>query len=292
MMAIEYEEIRKATKNFQSDRLVGRGGSSSIYKGWIDEHNLTAVKPGSGIVVAIKKMNLEGHQEHKEWVDEIIYLSQLRHPNLVKLIGYGCNTDKRIVVYEFMPKGSLNNHLFTRVHEALPWATRTKVAIGAATALAFLHGLETPVIHGAIKSSDILLDADFNAKLSNFGIVRYSGRIQQVIVPYIAPECWATGCSTTRCDVFGFGGVLLELMSGLPVIDRMRPAEKRDLVKWATPYLKDKRRVWKVVDSRLMGEYPQEEACKLANIVLQCVSEDPSLRPGMSEVVAELQKLQ
>ncbi|XP_057799447.1 probable serine/threonine-protein kinase PBL18 [Salvia miltiorrhiza] len=291
-MAIEYEEIRKATKNFESEVLVGRGGFGSvIYNGWIDEQKLTAVKPASGIAVAINKMNL---QQHKEWVDEINYLRQLRHPNLVKLIGYGCNTDKRIVVYEFMPKGSLYNHLFTSGHEALPWATRTKVAIGAATALAFLHALEIPVIHGALQSSDILFDGDFNTKLSNFGIARECPTgcdAAQFINIYGAPEYITTGRSSTRSDVYGFGVVLLELMSGRPVWDRTRPAEEGQLVKWARPYLRDERRVGEMMDSRLMGEYTIKEACKLANIALHCVSEAPKLRPTMSEVVAQLEQL-
>ncbi|XP_057771302.1 receptor-like cytoplasmic kinase 176 isoform X2 [Salvia miltiorrhiza] len=299
VMAIEYEEIRKATKNFTADLLVGEGGFGSVYKGWIDEHNLTAVKPGSGIAVAIKKMNHQGLQGHKEWVDEIHYLSQLHHPNLVKLIGYSCNKDERIVVYEFMPKGSLNNHLFTRGHLFLPWATRTKVAIGAARALAFLHNLEIPVIHRGINSRDFLLDGDFNTKLSDFGLARDGPTGDRTHVStrvmgtygYAAPEYMATGHLTTRCDVFGFGVVLLELMSGLRVIDRMRAAGKHNLMDWAKPYLKDKRRVSKIVDSRLMGKYPPKEARKVAKIVLQCVSEDPSLRPRMSEVVAELEKL-
>ncbi|XP_057799446.1 probable serine/threonine-protein kinase PBL10 [Salvia miltiorrhiza] len=299
-MAIEYDEIRKATKNFKSE-VLGRGGSGSvIYKGWIDERKLTAVKPASGIAVAIKKMNIQGYQPHQEqWVDEINHLRQLRHPNLVKLIGYGCNTDERIVVYEFMPKGSLYNHLFTSGHEALPWATRTKVAIGAATALAFLHALEIPVIHGTLRSSDILFDGDFNTKLSDFGIPKirpnangcYDMAVFGNTLMYAAPEYIMTGCPSTRSDVYGFGVVLLELMSGRPVMDRTRPAEECQLVKWARPYLRDERRVGEMMDSRLMGEYTLKEACKLANIALHCVSEAPRLRPTMSEVVAQLEQL-
>ncbi|XP_057771303.1 probable serine/threonine-protein kinase PBL9 [Salvia miltiorrhiza] len=297
--AIEYEEIRKATKNFRADLLVGQGGFGCVYKGWIDEHNLTAVKPGSGIAVAIKKMNHQELQGHKEWVDEIHYLSQLHHPNLVKLIGYSCNIDERIVVYEFMPKGSLDNHLFTRGYLFLPWATRTKVAIGAARALAFLHDLEIPVIHRGTKSGDILLDGDFNAKLSDFGIARDGPTGDRTHVStrvvgtygYAAPEYIATGHLTTRCDVFGFGVILLELISGLRVVDRNRPRGMYNLIDWARSYLKDKKCVSKIVDGRLMGEYPYKEACKVAKIVRQCVSEDPRLRPRMSEVVAELEKL-
>ncbi|KAH6829205.1 protein kinase 2B [Perilla frutescens var. hirtella] len=299
VMAIEYEEIKKATKNFKPDLLLGEGGFGPVYKGWIHEHHLTAVKPGSGIAVAVKKLNTGGYQGRQEWVDEINYLSQLRHPNLVKLIGYSFDTDNRIVVYEFMHRGSLDNHLFRRRHQVLPWATRIKVAVGAARALAFLHNLEVPIIHRNIKCSDILLDDDFNTKLSDFGLARDgpTGDMTHVSTRvmgtygYAAPEYLATGHLTTRCDVYGFGVVLVELISGLRVIDKNRPHGEHYLMKWAKPYLGNNGKLSRIMDSRLEGRYPHKAAYEVGKIALQCVSSDPSLRPAMAEVVAALENL-
>ncbi|KAL1535370.1 non-specific serine/threonine protein kinase [Salvia divinorum] len=299
VMAIEYGELQKATKNFHPDMLLGEGAFAFVYKGWIHEHHLTATKPGCGITVAIKKMNLEGHQGSKELLDKIHYLSQLRHPNLIKLVGYSFSAKNRILVYEYMCKGSLDNHLFRRGHNSLNWATRVKVAIGSARAIAFLHDLEIPVIHRDIKSSNILLDGDFNTKLSGFGLAKDGPTGDRTHVStqvmgtygYAAPEYIATGRLTTRCDVYGFGAVLLELISGRRIIDSERPAGEHNLIDWAKPYLNGKKRLPRIVDSRLEGNYPPKQAYEVAKITLQCLSVEPRLRPKMSEVVGVLEKL-
>ncbi|CAA3016208.1 probable serine threonine- kinase PBL3 [Olea europaea subsp. europaea] len=110
--SFSFNELKNATRNFRPDSLLGEGGFGYVFKGWIDENTLTAAKPGSGIVIAVKKLKPEGFQGHKEWLTEVNYLGQLHHPNLVKLIGYCSEGDNRLLVYEFMPKGSLENHLF------------------------------------------------------------------------------------------------------------------------------------------------------------------------------------
>ncbi|KAH6808722.1 protein kinase 2A [Perilla frutescens var. frutescens] len=296
VMAIEYEEIKKATKNFRHDMLLGVGGFGCVYKGWIDEHHLTAVKPGYRIAVAVKKLYKIGFQEHKAWVDEIDYLNQLRHPNLVKLIGYSFETENKIVVYKFMARGSLESHLFTRGPELLSWAIRIKVAAGAARALAFLHNLDIPVIHGDMKCNVILLDGQFNAKLSDFGLARdgptgdMSTRVMGTY-GYAAPEYVATGRLTTKSDVYGFGVVLVELMSGLRVLDTRRPPGKQNLMDWAKPYLGNKRKLSQIMDSRLGGQYPHKEAYKVANIALKCLIHDSRLRPTMFQVLGVLEEL-
>ncbi|KAL1535372.1 putative serine/threonine-protein kinase PBL3 [Salvia divinorum] len=298
VMAIEYGELKKATKNFHPGMLWGKGAEAfgCVYKGWIHEHNLTATKPGDGITVAIKKLNREGYQGNRQLADETHYLSQLHHPNLIKLVGYSSSADNRILVYEFMRKGSLDNHLFTRGHNFLDWATRVKVAIGAARAIAFLHDLEIPVIHRNIKSSNILLDGDFNSKLSGFGLARdgpwthVSTRVMGTY-EYAAPEYMTTGHLTTSFDVYGFGAVLLEIMSGHQIIDPKQPAKEHNLIDFAKPYLNDKKRLSQIVDSRLEGKYPPEEAYEVAKICLQCLSIEQELRPKMSEVVGVLESL-
>ncbi|KAI3470203.1 hypothetical protein Pfo_026866 [Paulownia fortunei] len=296
---IEFKELKKATKNFRPDLILGEGGFGRVFKGWIDEHTLTASKPGSGMAVAVKKWNPEGHQGHEEWSKELNYLSQLRHPNLVKLVGYCSKEDNMILVYEFMPKGSLDNHLFSRGHQSLSWATRIKVATGAARGLSFLHDKEKPVIHRSFKTADILLDGEFNAKLSDFGLARdgpagdmthISTRVMGTY-GYAAPEYIVTGHLSTKCDIFGFGVVLLELLSGRRVIDRTRVGKEQNLVEWAKPYLGDKRKLLRVMDAKLEGQYPHNGAYTVAILALQCLSTHPKLRPRMAEVLVALEQV-
>ncbi|KAF2325420.1 hypothetical protein GH714_027908 [Hevea brasiliensis] len=172
LKAFTFNELKNATRNFRPDSLLGEGGFGYVFKGWIDENTMTAAKPGSGMVIAVKKLKPEGFQGHKEWLTEVNYLGQLHHPNLVKLIGYCLEGENRLLAYEFMPKGSLENHLFRRGPQPLSWAVRIKVAIGAARGLSFLHDAKSQVIYRDFKASNILLDADFNAKLSDFGLAK------------------------------------------------------------------------------------------------------------------------
>uniref|UniRef100_M1ARC4 non-specific serine/threonine protein kinase n=1 Tax=Solanum tuberosum TaxID=4113 RepID=M1ARC4_SOLTU len=161
LRSFTFSELRSATRNFRPDSVVGEGGFGSVFKGWVDEHTLAASKPGTGIVIAVKKLNQEGWQGHREWLAEINYLGQLHHPNLVNLIGYCLEEDHRLLVYEFMPKGSMENHLFRRgsYYQPLSWSLCMKVALGAARGLAFLHNAETKVIYRDFKTSNILLDS-------------------------------------------------------------------------------------------------------------------------------------
>ncbi|KAL7163935.1 hypothetical protein ACSBR2_039945 [Camellia fascicularis] len=257
-------------------------------------------KPGSGMVVAVKKLKPEGFQGHKEWLTEVNYLGQLHHPNLVKLIGYCIEGDNRLLVYEFMPKGSLENHLFRRGPQPLPWATRIKVAIGAARGLSFLHDAEAQVIYRDFKASNILLDADFNAKLSDFGLAKAGPTGDRTHVStqvmgthgYAAPEYVATGRLTAKSDVYSFGVVLLELLSGRRAVDKSKVGVEQNLVDWAKPYLGDKRKLFRIMDTKLEGQYPQKGAYTAATLALQCLSTEAKVRPRMSEVLANLEQLQ
>lgn len=293
-------ELKNATRNFRPDSVLGEGGFGCVFKGWIDEFTLTASKPGSGMIIAVKKLKPEGFQGHKEWLTEVKYLGQLRHPNLVKLVGYCSEGDSRLLVYEFMPKGSLENHLFRRGPQPLPWATRLKVAIGAARGLAFLHDAEEQVIYRDFKAANILLDAEFNAKLSDFGLAKAGPTGDKTHVStqvmgtqgYAAPEYIATGRLTAKSDVYSFGVVLLELLSGRRALDKQKIGIEQDLVEWAKPYLGDKRKLFRIMDTKLEGQYPQKGAYTAASLASQCLNIEPKTRPKMSEILSSLEELQ
>ncbi|XP_022767549.1 receptor-like cytoplasmic kinase 176 [Durio zibethinus] len=297
-----FSELRTATRNFRPDSVLGEGGFGSVFKGWIDEHSLTATKPGTGMVIAVKRLNQEGFQGHKEWLAEINYLGQLHQANLVKLIGYCLEDEHRLLVYEFMARGSMENHLFRRGSHFPPlsWGIRMKVALGAAKGLAFLHSAKTQVIYRDFKTSNILLDSNYNAKLSDFGLARdgptgdrshVSTRVMGTY-GYAAPEYLATGHLNAKSDIYSFGVVLLEILSGRRAIDKNRPSGEHNLVEWAKPYLTNKRRTFRVLDTRLQGQYSLNRAQNAANLALQCLAVEPKFRPSMDEVVTALEQLQ
>ncbi|KAK8598710.1 hypothetical protein V6N13_094671 [Hibiscus sabdariffa] len=172
LKSFTFSDLKNATKNFRSETLLGEGGFGCVFKGWIDENTFAPTRPGTGIVVAIKKLKAESFQGHKEWLTEVNYLGQLHHENLVKLIGYCLESENRLLVYEFMQKGSLENHLFKKGVQPISWATRMHIARGVAQGLTFLHSLDANVIYRDLKASNILLDSDYNAKLSDFGLAR------------------------------------------------------------------------------------------------------------------------
>ncbi|CAN1275300.1 Probable serine/threonine-protein kinase PBL9 [Linum perenne] len=302
LKVFSFAELRSSTRNFRPDSVLGEGGFGSVFKGWIDENSLAASKPGTGIIIAVKRLNQDGWQGHKEWLAEINYLGQLHHPNLVKLVGYCLEDDHRLLVYEFMSRGSLENHLFRKgshVHP-LSWSIRMKVALGAARGLAFLHSTEVQVIYRDFKASNILLDTNYNAKLSDFGLARdgptgdkshVSTRVMGTY-GYAAPEYLATGHLTAKSDIYSFGVVLLEILSGRRAIDKNRPSGQHNLVEWARPYLINKRRVLRVMDARLEGQYLLPRAQKVANLALQCLAMEPRFRPTMDEVVTVLEQVQ
>nr|GMD86068.1 receptor-like cytoplasmic kinase 176 [Ipomoea batatas] len=229
-------------------------------------------------------------------------MGQLSHPNLVKLIGYCLEDEHRLLVYEFMPRGSLENHLFRRssYFQPLSWTLRMKVALGAAKGLAYLHSPEAKVIYRDFKSSNILLDSNYNAKLSDFGLAKdgpidgkshVSTRVMGTY-GYAAPEYMATGHLTTRSDVYSFGVVLLEMLTGRRAVDKNRPNGEQNLIEWAKPYLASKRKILRVMDPRIEGQYSLSGALRAALVAVKCLSIEPKYRPNMIEVVKELEQLQ
>ncbi|KAK6925759.1 Serine-threonine/tyrosine-protein kinase, catalytic domain, partial [Dillenia turbinata] len=199
LIAFTFNELKIITSNFRQDYVLGGGGFGSVYKGFISADLREGLEP---LQVAVKVHDGDNsYQGHREWLAEVIFLGQLSHPNLVKLIGYCCEDEHRVLIYEYMARGSVENNLFSRVLLPLPWSVRMKIAFGAAKGLAFLHEAEKPVIYRDFKTSNILLDLDYNAKLSDFGLAKdgpvgdkshVSTRIMGTY-GYAAPEYIMTG---------------------------------------------------------------------------------------------------
>ncbi|KAI3994061.1 hypothetical protein MKX01_012318 [Papaver californicum] len=297
VIAFTLFELETITKSFRSDYILGEGGFGPVYKGYIDENVRVGLK---SLPVAVKVLNKQGLQGHREWLTEVNFLGQLRHRNLVKLIGYCCEDDHRLLVYEFMFRGSLENHLFRKTSIPLPWATRMMIALGAAKGLAFLHNAEKPVIYRDFKTSNILLDSDYSARLSDFGLAKAGPQGDETHVStrvmgtygYAAPEYVMTGHLTARSDVYSFGVVLLELLTGRKSVDKTRPSKEQSLVDWARPKLNDKRKLLQIIDPRLENEYPVKAAQKACSLAYYCLSQNPKARPLMSDVVETLEPLQ
>ncbi|KAK6911856.1 Serine-threonine/tyrosine-protein kinase, catalytic domain [Dillenia turbinata] len=290
-------ELKKITNKFSLSNYLGEGGFGTVYKGFIDDK----LRPGlEAQAVAVKNLDLAGPQGHKEWLAEIIFLGQLKHPHLVKLIGYCCEDEHRLLVYEYMDRGNLDKLLFKNCGATLPWSTRLKIAIGAAKGLAFLHEEEKPVIYRDVKASNILLDADYTVKLSDFGLAKDGPEGDETHITtrvmgtqgYAAPEYIMTGHLTTMSDVYSFGVVLLELLAGRRSVDKSRQHREQDLVKWARPQLKDPHKLDRIMDQSLEGQYSAEGAKKAALVAYQCLSHHSKCRPTMRTVVKTLEPLQ
>lgn len=298
-----FADLKSTTKNFKSDTLLGEGGFGKVYKGWIDERTYAPSKSGSGMVVAIKKLNPESVQGFQEWQSEVNFLGRLSHPNLVKLLGYCWEDKELLLVYEFMQKGSLENHLFRKNPniEPLSWDIRLKIAVGAARGLTFLHTSDKKVIYRDFKASNILLDGNYNAKISDFGLAKLgpSGGESHVTTRvmgtygYAAPEYIATGHLYVKSDVYGFGVVLLEMLSGRRALDTKRPTGQQNLIEWLKPLLSQKKKLkTTIMDARIEGQYSSKAMVQAAQLTLKCLEADPKNRPSMKEVVEVLEQIE
>lgn len=300
LRVFSYAELKAATKNFRSDTVLGEGGFGKVYKGWLDERG--ASKSGSGSVIAVKKLNAESDQGFEEWQSEVQFLGNLSHPNLVKLLGYCLEDKELLLVYEFMQKGSLENHLFGRGSTAqpLPWEIRLKVLIGAARGLLTLHSSERQVIYRDFKASNILLDGSYNAKISDFGLAKLGPTASQSHVTtrvigtygYAAPEYVATGHLYVKSDVYAFGVVMVEMLTGLRASDGNRPSGQHNLVDWIKPHLSDRRKLKRIMDLRLEGKYPSKSALLLAQLALTCIGNEQRSRPPMKDVLETLERIE
>lgn len=288
-----FRELAAATKNFRPESFLGEGGFGRVYKGNLDS---------TGQVVAIKQLDRNGLQGNREFLVEVLMLSLLHHPNLVNLIGYCADGDQRLLVYEFMPFGSLEDHLHDLPpdKEPLDWNTRMKIAAGAARGLEYLHDkANPPVIYRDFKSSNILLDEGFHPKLSDFGLAKLgpvgdkshvSTRVMGTY-GYCAPEYAMTGQLTVKSDVYSFGVVFLELITGRKAIDSTLPHGEQNLVTWARPLFNDRRKFSKLADPKLQGRYPMRGLYQALAVASMCIQEQAATRPLIGDVVTALSYL-
>ncbi|CAN4085976.1 unnamed protein product [Withania somnifera] len=284
------EELKTATKNFSRSLMIGEGGFGGVYRG--------VLRDTKDSNIAVKQLSQRGLQGHKEWVTEVNVLGVLEHRNLVKLMGYCAQDDERgiqrLLVYEFLPNRSVQDHLMSRFMSPLPWKTRLNIARDAARGLAYLHeGMEFQIIFRDFKSSNILLDEKWNAKLSDFGLARLgpSDGLSHVstavvgTVGYAAPEYIQTGRLTSKSDVWSYGVFLYELITGRRPLDRNKPKNEQKLLEWVRPHLSDLKKFEQILDPRLDGNYSLRSAQKLAAIANRCLVKHPKNRPKMSEVL-------
>eukprot|EP00257_Ricinus_communis_P008974 XP_002527230.2 L-type lectin-domain containing receptor kinase IX.1 [Ricinus communis] len=280
-----YEDLVTATNNFSGVRNLGEGGFGAVYKGYLNDIDMA---------IAVKKFSRGSKQGKKEYITEVKTISQLRHRNLVQLIGWCHDRGEFLLVYEFMPNGSLDSHLFGK-KSPLSWAVRYKISLGLASALLYLHEeWEQCVVHRDVKSSNVMLDSSFNVKLGDFGLARL---MDHELGPqttglagtlgYLAPEYISTGRASKDSDVYSFGVVCLEIASGRKAIDQIEQKSGICLVEW----------IWDLygcgkihcgIDKRLQINFDEKEVERLVIVGLWCAHPDSSARPSIRQAIQVL----
>ncbi|XP_019417270.1 PREDICTED: receptor-like kinase TMK4 [Lupinus angustifolius] len=288
-VAISFQVLRQVTDNFSENNILGRGGFGVVYKGELHDGTKIAVKKMESVAMGSKKMN--------EFQAEIAVLTKVRHRHLVALLGYCINGNEGLLVYEYMPQGTLTQHLF-EWHEngcaPLTWKQRVAIALDVARGVEYLHSLaQQSFIHRDLKPSNILLGDDMRAKVADFGLVRnapdgkYSVETRLAgTFGYLAPEYAATGRVTTKVDVYAFGVVLMELITGRKALDDTVPDERSHLVSWFRRVLINKENIPKAIDQTLNpDEETMESIYKVAELAGHCTAREPYQRPDMGHAV-------
>ncbi|KAL4309349.1 hypothetical protein GQ457_01G003570 [Hibiscus cannabinus] len=281
-------QIKAATNNFDSANKIGEGGFGPVYKGVLSD----------GTVIAVKQLSSKSKQGNREFVNEIGMISALQHPNLVKLYGCCIDGNQLLLIYEYLENNSLARALFGREEQRLnlDWSTRKKISLAIARGLAYLHEeSRLKIVHRDIKATNVLLDKDLNAKISDFGLAKLdeeenthiSTRIAGTI-GYMAPEYAMRGYLTDKADIYSFGVVLLEIVSGKSNTNYKPKEEFVFLLDWA--YVQQEQgNLLELVDPSLGSKYSKQEALRMLNLALLCTNPSPTLRPSMSSVVSMIE---
>ncbi|KAL3532167.1 hypothetical protein ACH5RR_005688 [Cinchona calisaya] len=294
-LTISVQVLRNVTNNFAPENELGRGGFGVVYKGELDDGTKIAVKRMEAGVLSSKAID--------EFQAEIAVLSKVRHRHLVSLLGYSIEGNERILVYEYMPEGALSKHLFhwkNLKSEPLSWKRRLNIALDVARGMEYLHSLaHQSFIHRDLKSSNILLGDDFRAKVSDFGLVKLAPDGEKSVVTrlagtfgYLAPEYAVTGKITTKADVFSYGVVLMELLTGLVALDEDRPEESQYLAAWFWNIKANEEKLMAAIDPALnIKEENFESISMIAELAGHCTAREPNQRPDMGHVVNVLVSL-
>ncbi|CAA6660406.1 unnamed protein product [Spirodela intermedia] len=270
-----YLQLATATSDFSAERLVGKGGSSRVYKGRLSD--------GEDFAVKILK---QSEDALREFLLEVEIITTLRHKNIISLSGFCFENENLVLVYDFLPRGSLEDNLHGNDHEkaSFGWAQRFKVAMGVAEALNYLHGAGKPVIHRDVKSSNILLSDDYEPRLADFGLAQWESSSSSHApcsdvagtFGYLAPEYFMYGKVDEKIDVYAFGVVLLELLTGRKPINAVSPKRQESLVTWAKPFLGNDQATG-LLDSSLGEQYDQQEAERTILAASLCIRRAPRL---------------
>ncbi|AQK81789.1 Protein kinase superfamily protein [Zea mays] len=276
MAMIEYPSLEAATGKFSASNVLGVGGFGCVYKAVFD----------GGVAAAVKRLEAGGPECEKEFENELDLLGRIRHPNIVTLLGFCVHEGNHYIVYELMHKGSLDTQLHGASRgSALSWHVRMKIALDMARGLEYLHEhCSPPVIHRDLKSSNILLDSDFNAKISDFGLAVTSGNIDKGSMKLSG----TLGKLTEKSDVYAFGVVLLELLMGRKPVEKMSQTQCQSIVTWAMPQLTERTKLPNIVDPVIRDTMDPKHLYQVAAVAVLCVQPEPSYRPLITDVLHSL----
>ncbi|KAL2341579.1 hypothetical protein Fmac_009519 [Flemingia macrophylla] len=278
------KDLEKATDHFNPNRVLGKGGQGTVYKGMLID----------GKIVAVKKFKVQGNVE--EFINEFIILSQINHRNVVRLLGSCLETEIPLLVYEFIPNGNLFEYLHEQNEDSMTWDMRLRIAAEVAGAIFYLHSVASrPIYHRDIKSTNILLDEKYRSKVADFGTSRmvsieatHLTTVVQGTFGYLDPEYFHTSQFTEKSDVYSFGVVLVELLSGQRPISFLRPQEAKSLASYFTLCIEEDR-LFDIIDEKVTKEGKREHVIAVANLASRCLELNGKKRPTMKEVTLELE---
>ncbi|KAL5161144.1 Proline-rich receptor-like protein kinase PERK1 [Glycine soja] len=285
-----YEELARATDGFSDANLLGQGGFGYVHRGILP----------NGKEVAVKQLKAGSGQGEREFQAEVEIISRVHHKHLVSLVGYCITGSQRLLVYEFVPNNTLEFHLHGRGRPTMDWPTRLRIALGSAKGLAYLHeDCHPKIIHRDIKAANILLDFKFEAKVADFGLAKFSSDVNTHVSTrvmgtfgYLAPEYASSGKLTDKSDVFSYGVMLLELITGRRPVDKNQTFMEDSLVDWARPLLTralEEDDFDSIIDPRLQNDYDPNEMARMVASAAACIRHSAKRRPRMSQVVRALE---